>query len=328
MIQNTVNKQQAYTSLVNSYKVHKAAFDSKKTGSEISKPINDPTLVAVYEKKAKPDKPENPEKPNHGSNGIPVLIAVQEFMDWRKELREDSKDYVDSFEDSLTDQQGTITDEQKEQMRSQLNLWLTDQRDDLTERLEDLPNGIAEKIIKLADKGLEKLGDRMWGAMEEAINRHNASIPPIDPPPVNPPPVNPGVPQFPTGSVFSPGTIRIEVTAGSSKVTLTLQETNRSKNTMFYVMDALGNRKAVNVSFNDTRLQSEFERQFKQSSMYGKTVSLEKFNRFVKKVKESLLEITDTDLERLKSKLFGKEETTKLNNKIKDFISLVYEMRK
>jgi ElaB/YqjD/DUF883 family membrane-anchored ribosome-binding protein len=269
---------------------------------------------------------------------IPKHVAIVEYVDWRKEVRSASAEFLEAFENSMRTM-GRVTDEQKKEMRQQLGEWLGDKRSDLTERLEVLPRGIVKRIMKWADRSLKLLQERMWQTMEEAVRRHNASIPPVDPPPIDPPPIGqtpvtlppalkPNLPGLPADGLFITGTIRLEITRGKLLSTLNLQDLSaaRGKKAIFYVADTAGNRKAVTLSFSDLRLQNEVEKRFKQSAMYGKTVSLEKFNRFVQRLKSSLEDITETDLERLRSRLYGKEENAKLDTHIRTFISIVYQI--
>jgi hypothetical protein len=338
-----------------------AAWGNRKTEPEgkQTKGNHAWTLVAVYEKKANHSDKASPaaqtyHRPQweafrwhgHGvGKGWQRAYAVGAYIKWTKELREESREFLQSFKDDLQSIEGRITDEQKRAMRQQLDHWLTEQRNDLAEQVDGMPRRFAEQIMKQADWRLDKLGEKMWDKMEKMIDRHNGALPPVDPPPIDPPPVDPppvtpppithppiitpNLPGLPADGIFKPGTIQLDVTKGAKRATLTLRDlsADRKGTALFYVMDAVGNRKAVSVTFNDSRLQSEFERRFRESSMYGKTVSLEKFNRFIRRLKASLEEITDTDLERLRSRLFEKEESAKLDNKIRRFIGIVYQMK-
>jgi len=281
---------------------------------------------------------------NGGSHAHPRRAAVGAYVEWSKETDVAAQAYLETFADRLRTM-GKITDEQEQTMRQQLRDWLGVRRSELTERLEETPKGIAKRIMKWADRSLTSLQERMWDTMAEAIGRHNQSLPPATPPPVEQPPITPPVgmppvtpppvlqphlPGLPPDGRYRPGSIRLEITRGHVKSTLTLQDvsSDREKKAIFYVTDAAGYRKAVTVSFSDQRLQNEFDKRFRQSSMYGKTVSLEKFNRFVQRLKSSLEDITETDLTRLRSRLYGKEENARLETHIRTFIGIVYQMRR
>lgn len=251
-----------------------------------------------------------------------VQTAEQLYSEWNESLGGLSDNFFDAFKENLSKLAGAVSDEQKQMMYQGLTDWLTLQGENLEELLKDSPNGILKLLLERSDETLNELSERLWSKMEEEIRKHNLSIPPVNLPPVQVP--------VPADSVFRPGgTIRIEVTQGDRKALLFLRDSSsltRDK-TMFYVVDALGNKKAVSVTFNDARLQAEFNKRFKASSMYGKTVSLEKFNRFVEKLKSSLKEINEVDLERLRSKIFGKEEESRVDVLVKNFSELLAKMK-
>ncbi|MCK9912728.1 hypothetical protein MXD81_26475, partial [Microbacteriaceae bacterium K1510] len=67
-------------------------------------------------------------------------------------------------------------------MRVRLNDWLGLRRDSLAEKLDGLPSVMKEAVLQLADRRLDRVDDKMWKKITEAVKRHNAGIPPVDPP--------------------------------------------------------------------------------------------------------------------------------------------------
>jgi hypothetical protein len=249
-----------------------------------------------------------------------IRRAEELYGDWNQLLGGQARDYFDAFQENLRKFPGAIGDEQKRQMYQGMTDWLTRQRHSLKELLNGSPDGILRVLLERADEHLDNLRDHLWSRMEEEIRKHNLSVPP-SPPPVQVP--------FPADAVFRPGRIKIEVTEGNRKAILLLNDPSSLTRgqTMFYVVDALGNKKAVSITFNDARLQEEFTKRFKSSSMYGKTVSLEKFNRFLDKLKSALKETIAVDLERLRSQIFEKDEASRLDVMVKNFAHLLGKMK-
>ncbi|MCK9906677.1 hypothetical protein MXD63_42630, partial [Frankia sp. Cpl3] len=77
---------------------------------------------------------------------------------------------------------GRFTDDDLVNMRVRLNDWLGLRRDSLAEKLDGLPSVMKEAVLQLADRRLDRVDDKMWKKITEAVKRHNAGIPPVDPP--------------------------------------------------------------------------------------------------------------------------------------------------
>lgn len=114
----------------------------------------------------------------------------------------------------------------------------------------------------------------------------------------------------------------------NNKAIVRLQDPSSSKRgkVMFYVIDQAGNRKAVSIEFQNERIQKEVERRLKKSSIYQGTITIDKFNRIQERLMSALKELSDVDLDRLKSKIYRKEEQGKLDKLMEELMNLMKRM--
>ncbi|WP_134685776.1 hypothetical protein [Brevibacillus migulae] len=249
-----------------------------------------------------------------------VPVAWDIYGQWNEQLAKQSEDYLKQVKGHVDQLTGKITDEQMVQMNKQLQEWTLGQHNQLQEKLSAKPDGVASKILETADLQLKNLRERLWNEVLQAISKHNLSVPPLPQPSTGS-----------AGSVFHPQVRneRYEIGFGPNRAILALRNTPsvKKEDTLFYVVDAAGRRKAVTLTFADSRLQKEFVERFSQSSLRGKEVSLDAFEQFLNRMKKSIRHISEAELQRLKSKIYKEQETKKLDAAVAEFLAVLKRMK-
>lgn len=235
--------------------------------------------------------------------------ARNAYSNWDQSLTDLGNDYIRNLEMNIKDQSGFITDEQLNQYLQQLDQWITARSNQLSVSLDEAlaSTGIKDSLMDSSQTKLDIVKQRYTDFINQQVTKHN--YPPKPPSP---------------DSLFTTGKQKFEFTVGSQKASLTLRlSAGQTSSSSFYVVDAKGTKKKVMITFDNAELQREFDKRFKQSSLSkgDKTFSLEKLNSFLSSVKDSIKSISDTDLDRLKSKLYGKEESDILDKKMKKFFA-------
>jgi len=252
------------------------------------------------------------------NHAIPAAWDV--YGQWYEQLTEQSENYLQHMIEKVNKLTGNITDEQISQMNKQLQEWTFNQRNQLQEELSTKPDGVANKIAEMAELQLKNLRERLWNEVLQAISKHNLSVQPLPQPSAG----------F-AGSMFHPQVRneRYEIGLGQNRAILALRNTSSVKkdDTLFYVVDASGRRKAVTLTFGDSRLQKEFVERFSKNSLRGTEVTLEKFGQFFSRLKASVRHISEAELLRLKSKIYKEQETKKLDAAVAEFLAVLKRMK-
>ncbi|HZG16111.1 MAG TPA: hypothetical protein VE710_14000 [Candidatus Bathyarchaeia archaeon] len=252
------------------------------------------------------------------NQAIPAAWDV--YGQWKEQLTEKSEDYLQHMIENVNKLTGKITDEQISQMNKQLQEWTLNQRNQLQEELATKPGGVANKIMDTAELQLQNLRERLWNQVLQAISKLNLPVQPLPQPSTG----------F-AGSMFHPQVRneRYEIGLGQNRAILALRNPSSVKkdDTLFYVVDAAGRRKAVTLTFGDSRLQKEFVERFSKNSLRGTEVSLEKFKQFLSRMKASVRHISEAELLRLKSKLYKEQETKKLDAAVAEFLAVLKRMK-
>lgn len=258
-----------------------------------------------------------------------IPAAWEQYRQWSDQVNKQSEAYMQSFHEQLDKMTGPVTDGQMSRMNEQLEEWIHQQRNQLQQGLSARPEGVVGKIMETADEYLQSLRDQLWSGIQTAIKDYHNSLPIPTP---TTPPANVPRPQYPTGSLFGSQqrNERFEVGTGLHRVVLALRSTSSVKkaDTLFYVVDALGHKKAVTMTFADSRMQKEFEERFAKSSLRGTEVTWEKFQRFLRSLKSSMRAFSDVEMQRLKSKIYGEQEKEKLDRIVNDFLLVIKRMKK
>ncbi|MGD8191918.1 hypothetical protein ACQCN2_18275 [Brevibacillus ginsengisoli] len=237
------------------------------------------------------------------------VAAKSFYADFEKAFTADSEDYMKEIENSIHDEQGFITDEKVNRYVTDMNNWLNSPLDFLSRSLDGLPSGIKDTLMETFQNKIKSLGKRYSDMIHQQVNVRN-----YPPKKTNP------------EDLFHYGKHPFEINVGTYKGKLMIQDaTSHDDKSAFYLVDAKGVKKKVSIKFDNADLQSEFDKLFKKSTLGkgDKTISLEKLNKLLDKVKDGLKSISDTDLKRLASKLHGKEESEKLNKHVDDFLQIL-----
>lgn len=250
-------------------------------------------------------------------NGIEQLIAINQantldatanYSQWNRNTSSMSNDYFQRIQESIKSLPYAISDTQLNRYLSDMESWVNDQLSGLTNSIGFASSGVKNTLTESGQAALVNLKARLTDMIRQEVYQKN----------------NPPKPPAPD-SLFQSGRQKFEFTVGEHKGSLTVGTSSRqSDKSSFYVVDAKGNRKKVTITFDNADLQSLFDKFFEKSVGSGqKTVSLEKLNKLLDKIKNSVKAISDTDMERLKSKLFGKEEAEYLDQHMRDFFTVL-----
>lgn len=265
--------------------------------------------------------------------------AERIYSNWRHELADSSSDFIHSIKGELKETPETSLDTFKEEVSESLEKFLLGLKNNLETLLADSPQGQVKKHLKSAEELLETVRELLWNQIEEIVKKHvpgepelpaEETNPPVqDPPATNPSGNNPVVTLAPN-QVFSSGSFKMEVRVGSLTSEIKFADPSKKSEgtTMFYIVDGYGTRKAVDIKFSNETLQKLFEERFKDSKIYKKEISLERFNAVLKKIEAYMKELSSINPERLKSKVYGEKENLKLENVIDKFTDLFYSLRK
>lgn len=241
------------------------------------------------------------------ANRVLTIDARITYTDWDKLLSNTGNSYLQSLETTIKNEPAFISDDKLNQYIDEMNKWATARSNELASALSEAPTGIKATLLENAQAKLKTLKQNYSDFIHQQVNKHNY--------PPKPPSAD---------SLFTVGKQTFEFTIGNHKASLTLRlSPDQSSASSFYVVDANGTKKKVNIAFNNADLQREFDKRFKESS-FGKgdkTLSLEKLNSMIRSIKDSFKTISDTDMERLRSKLYGKEESAALDKNFSKFLS-------
>jgi hypothetical protein len=278
--------------------------------------------------------------------------AERIYGNWRNELADSSPDFIHSIKGDLKETPETDLDTFKEEVSESLEKFLLGLKSNLETLLAESPQGQVKKHLKSAEGLLETVQELLWNQIEKFVKEHLPGAPaneneesdssdeielPVeetnppfqDPPAINPSGNNPAVTLAPN-QVFSSGTFKMEVKVGSLTSEIKFADPSKKSEgtTMFYIVDGYGTRKAVDIKFSNETLQKLFEDRIKDSKIYKKEISLERFNAILKKIEAYMKELSSINPERLKSKVYGEKENFKLENVIDKFTDLFYLLRK
>lgn len=272
--------------------------------------------------------------------------AERIYNNWKHELADSSADFILSFKGELKEIPETDLDTSES-----LEKFLLGLKSNLEALLADSPQGQVKKHLKSAEGLLETVRELLWNRIEEIVKEHvpgepgnqngesdssgeielpvEETNPPVHPPATNPSGNNPVVTLAPN-QVFSSGSFKMEVRVGSLTSEIKFADPSKKSEgtTMFYIVDVYGTRKAVDIKFSNETLQKLFENRIKDSKIYKKEISLERFNAVLKKIEAYMKELSSINPERLKSKVYGEKENLKLENLIDKFTDLFYSLRK
>ncbi|RZT16389.1 hypothetical protein EV282_3496 [Fictibacillus sp. BK138] len=278
--------------------------------------------------------------------------AERIYSNWRHELADSSADFIHSLKSELKETPENSLDTFKEEVSESLEKFLLGLKNDLEALLADSPHGQAKKHLKSADGILETVRELLWNQIEDIVKEHIPGKPgnqngesdptseielPIEegnPPLQNPPATNPSgnnpVVTLTPNQVFSSGSFKMEVRVGSLTSEIKFADPSKKSEgtTMFYIVDGYGTRKAVDIKFSNDTVQKIFEDRIKDSKVYKKEISLERFNAVLKKIEAYMKELSSINPDRLKSKVYGEKEKLKLENVIDKFTDLFYSLRK
>lgn len=287
------------------------------------------------------------EKHHHGAKE-----AERIYSNWRQELADSSADFIHSIKGELKETPETDLNTFKEEVSESLEKFLLGLKNNLETLLADSPQGQVKKHLKSAEGLLETVQELLWNQIEEIVKEHvpgepgnqnggdsdssdeielpvEETNPPVHPPATNPSGNNPVVTLAPN-QVFPSGAFKMEVRVGSLTSEIKFADPSKKSEgtTMFYIVDGYGTRKAVDIKFSNETLQKLFEDRIKDSKIYKKEISLERFNAVLKKIEAYMKELSSINPERLKSKVYGEKENLKLENAIDKFTDLFYSLRK
>ncbi|OOE10022.1 hypothetical protein [Fictibacillus arsenicus] len=277
--------------------------------------------------------------------------AERIYSNWQQELADNSADFIHSIKGELKETPETDLETFKEAVSESLEKFLLGLKNDLETVLAESPQGQVKKHLKSADGLLETVRELLWNQIEEIVKEHVPGKPgnqngesdssdeielPVEEinPPVHPPAINPSgnhpVVTLPPNQVFSSGSFKMEVRVGSLTSEIKFADPSKKSEgtTMFHIVDGYGTRKAVDIKFSNETLQKLFEDRIKDSKIYKKEISLERFNAVLKKIEAYMKELCSINPERLKSKVYGEKENLKLENVIDKFTDLFYSLRK
>ncbi|MFE1245963.1 hypothetical protein ACFW35_17770 [Fictibacillus sp. NPDC058756] len=278
--------------------------------------------------------------------------AERIYSNWRHELADSSADFIHSIKGELKETPEMGLDTFKEEVSESLEKFLLSLKNDLETSLADSPQGQVKKHLKSAEGLLETVRELLWNQIEDIVKEHvpgkpenqngesgppneielpiEETNPPVQNPPANNPSGNNPVVTLAPNQVFSSGSFKMEVRVGSLTSEIKFADPSKKSEgtTMFYIVDGYGARKAVDIKFSNETLQKLFEDRIKDSKMYKKEISLERFNAVLKKIEAYLKELSSINPERLKSKVYGEKEKLKFENVIDKFTDLFYSLRK
>ncbi len=294
---------------------------------------HDPNLVAIYEKQTSSAGFSAASflyrHPQASSNRSHPEQAWETFYEWNHSLFAAAGRYTNGVSEQLEHETEILSELEITKLRDHLHGWLKEQVNLLAEGLKQAPPGIAKKIMEAADANLRSIRERLWNEVLQATRQYNLTLPQV--PPVQSLP-NPSRTHYPSGSLFDSSlrNERFEVGLGLNKAVLSFRNSSsvKKEDSLFYVVDALGRKKAVTLTFFDSRLEKDFKERFSKSSLKGAEVSLEKFMQFLRSLKRSISNISEVELQRLKSKIYGEQETKKLDAAVADFVALLKRMKK
>ncbi|WP_199616739.1 hypothetical protein [Paenibacillus alkalitolerans] len=269
---------------------------------------------------------------------------LSDINQWAEQSNEESGTYLDHVRQRFADNGIEVTDEELLTIGRGMDEWLQGVQSRIEQRSEHASPKLKEKLLDQVSQ-INNARGHLQNAIQDIIDRLNGGggpvepppveLPPVEPPPVEPPPVEPPpvntnpVPPLSPTTIFTQDRITIEIGYGTNKSAVIMQSpssVNRS-DTLFYAVDALGNKKAVTFDFSNSALEREFFNRFKKSRMYGETVSLEKFNRFVDRLKDYLRSLSDIDIDRLKSRLSGESENSKFDSIIQQLDKFLHQLK-
>lgn len=229
------------------------------------------------------------------------------YSDWDKMLSNTGNSFLQNLEALIKGDQAFISEDTLKQYLGDLDSWVTARSDELATALSGAPPGIRETLLESSQTRLQTFKQTYSSYIHQQVYTHNYPPKPAS-----------------ADSLFTDGKQKFEFTVGNSKASLTLRlSSSQSSSSSFYVIDAKGIKKKVHITFDNANLQREFDKHFKESS-FGKgdkTLSLEKLNSFIRSIKDSLKSISDTDMERLRSELYEKAESTTLDKKFSKFLA-------
>jgi hypothetical protein len=277
--------------------------------------------------------------------------AERIYNNWRNELADSSADFIHSIKGELKETPETDLVTFKEEVSESLEQFLLGLKSNLETLLAESPQGQVKKHLESAEGLLETVRELLWNQIEEIVKERVPGEPgdqngesdssdeielPVEeiyPPVQNPPATNPSgnpVVTLAPNQVFSSGSFKMEVRVGSLTSEIKFADPSKKSEgtTMFYIVDGYGTRKAVDIKFSNETLQKLFENRIKDSKIYKKEISLERFNAVLKKIEAYMKELSSINPERLKSKVYGEKENLKLENAIDKFTDLFYSLRK
>lgn len=307
-------------------------------------------VVAVFDRSERKSDPTASYKqtyrpPNGASKEINTGFGNQgkDIFDlWQNSLSDEQSSFLESIKPLISDLAPDSDLKSEEKIGQRVEQWLAEMRLSLQNQSVKLPMGLQKVLSKKGDGILAQLQEKLWMLLEQ-LRSDGAPIPPSNVPLPDAPPTDVPLPTVPSGirdelqtPYFSPNQLfstqdsSFKIGIGDNTATIQLKgETSTVKSsTYFYVEDALGQRKGVSIEFSNSRLNEEFSRYFKQSPIYGKTVSLEKFNRFLERFKDRMKDLENIDLSRLQSKLHGEETKSLFTEAMKALLKLIGFMRK
>ncbi|WP_438445069.1 hypothetical protein [Gorillibacterium sp. sgz5001074] len=179
--------------------------------------------------------------------------------------------------------------------------------------------GVSLKFGELSADQLDSLRSTMWQSVTNLARQRNAyvdsgMVKAVDP-----------------KTVFSSGYNRAtyEYGTGPSKVTMKLEKVSSSnRDTAWcYVVDANGQKRALSLSFANDSMTEKMREYLKETKVYGATLSLEKLNALMGKVRSTASSFEDINWDRLESKVNGSEEKSRLGDWIAQFAKLFVSMK-
>ncbi|MBY6038108.1 hypothetical protein KUV80_15725 [Fictibacillus nanhaiensis] len=271
--------------------------------------------------------------------------AVRIYSNWRKDLAEEAADFIATATEDIMESKAPLDDLMKQKVFGSLDKFISENEEKLEVLLERLPKGQIKKRLTSAQELLGTIRELIYHQMEKVMKDHT-SLNPIDNdnvgqdsginapiggnnPPIMSTPLQNTVGALLPNQVFSSGTFKMDIKVGTLTSELMFIDPKQKSGAppMFYVVDGYGNRKAVDIKFSNESVQKLFDERLKSSKLFKKDISLEQFNRVIKKIESYMKELASIDPERLKSKVHGEKENVKLNKIIDDITELFYSIR-
>lgn len=248
--------------------------------------------------------------------------ANKYHQNWLNDLNKQASSFLSDASKQLNSL-SKISTQDLDQLNKKLDQWLTEQQSSYSSGLVDQVDasmvGVLNKYGSISADKLSNLRSSIWASVTNLTLQHqqnNASsvVKEVDP-----------------KTVFSSGYNKTtyEYGLGEGKVTMKLDKVSSSNSdtTWCYVVDANGQKRALSLSFANDSITEKMRQYFKDSKAFGSTISLEKLNSLMDKMRSTASSFDNVNWDLLKSKVFGSGEKTKLSNWLYQMSNLFISMK-